>query len=213
MKRLLKGLMFMVLVVAATTASAKMPADLTPADIAQAVSEHDASIAEELTPAVVLIHVKTTVVRQQGMPQLPFGLPFNIPMQPQRREVEGLGSGFIIDGKKGWVLTNNHVVEDAGEVAVYIFDKDGNGTKYVGTDVRTDPKTEIAVLRIDGLDGKVLPQATLGDSDRLKVGNSLLRSSKQSAGGLSYVRSGSRLRWKSKRLMVDFATCGHRPLH
>jgi serine protease Do len=174
MKRLLTGLVFTILVAATLTVQAKGLGDLTPADIALAVSEHNAEIAEKLTPAVVLIYVKGTVKGEQIMPQLPFGLPFEVPRGPQNRQVEGLGSGFIIDGKNGWVLTNNHVVENANEIEVYVFDKDGKETKYKGTDVRTDPKTEVAVLRIEGIEGKVLPEAVLGDSDRLKVGNTIL---------------------------------------
>src|SRR5262249_5265957 len=56
----------------------------------------------------------------------------------------GLGSGFVVD-PKGVILTNYHVVDGAGAVDVYFKD----GSKYTSTDVKTDPKTDLAIVRID----------------------------------------------------------------
>ncbi len=75
----------------------------------------------------------------------------------------GVGSGAIID-RKGYIITNNHVVEDANEMIVTLPDRDKS---YNARLVGRDPSTDLAVVRIEGDD---LPLATLGDSDALQVG-------------------------------------------
>ncbi|HUY91087.1 MAG TPA: Do family serine endopeptidase [Pirellulales bacterium] len=77
---------------------------------------------------------------------------------------EGMGSGVIID-KSGIVLTNNHVVSGADEVTVRLSD----GRKFTATDIKTDPETDLAVLRIKA--DESLPAAKLGDSDKLQIGD------------------------------------------
>ena len=74
-----------------------------------------------------------------------------------------LGSGFIID-KDGFVVTNNHVIEDADQIKVKLKDE----REYDATIVGRDPNTDIALLKIDS--GQNLPTIELGDSDKLKVG-------------------------------------------
>ncbi|MBV6518832.1 MAG: serine protease [Candidatus Brocadia sp.] len=78
-------------------------------------------------------------------------------------KIQGLGSGVIIDSEKGYVITNNHVVEDADELKINLGDKREFDGKVVGT----DPQTDIAVVKIDG---KNLPSAKLGDSDTIRAG-------------------------------------------
>jgi len=78
-------------------------------------------------------------------------------------KVQGLGSGVIIDSEKGYIITNNHVVEDADELKITLGDKREFDGKVVGT----DPQTDIAVVKIEG---KNLPSAKLGDSDTIRVG-------------------------------------------
>jgi serine protease Do len=87
-------------------------------------------------------------------PQMPEG-------QPQRI---ALGSGFIID-PSGYVVTNNHVVGDAGKVEVILQDK----TKYTAQIVGRDPKTDLAVLKIKA--DKTLPYVSFGDSSAAQVGD------------------------------------------
>jgi serine protease Do len=82
---------------------------------------------------------------------------------PERRETRSQGSGVLID-KSGVILTNNHLIEDAGEIEVRLSDKRKFKAKVVGR----DPKTDLAVLKIEG-DGE-FPAAELGDSDRLRIG-------------------------------------------
>ncbi len=87
------------------------------------------------------------------------GWPFET---PRTRKAHALGSGVIIS-PEGYILTNNHVVEGASTVSVTLSDKREYSAKIVGT----DPKTDIAVLRIDA---PTLPALTLGNSDRVEVG-------------------------------------------
>ena len=98
------------------------------------------------------------MLRRFGFLSLP--VDFNGPgMTPERR---GQGSGFIID-PNGIILTNNHVVDGADEVTVHLTDKREFKAKVIGT----DPKTDIAVIKIEG---KNLPVVKLGKSDDVKVG-------------------------------------------
>jgi serine protease Do len=130
-------------------------------------------LVTQVKPAVVSI---TTMLKNnaevegegpggpQGMPQLPF--PFNqmIPQQhPQMHAVEARGSGFIINAN-GTVVTNNHVVKDAKSVSVTLDD----GTKLPAKVIGTDPRTDIAVLKINA--GHPLPYIQLGDSADVKPG-------------------------------------------
>jgi len=116
--------------------------------------------AEKVTPSIVQI----TVITREENPRNPHqGFEFFFPFQPDiPRERQGGGSGVIISDD-GYILTNNHVVENATEVTVGLIDK----TKYEATVVGTDPLTDLAVIKIDAED---LPAAYLGDSDQLKVG-------------------------------------------
>lgn len=131
-------------------------------------------LAKKAGPSVV--NVSTTQVRktaQQG--SSPFGdqdpmgefwerffggqMPRGAPQQ--RRS--GLGSGFIIDGN-GTILTNYHVVDSAQKITVTLSDGKSYDAKVIGK----DQKSDIAVIKIDA--GRELPAVTLGDSDRLEVG-------------------------------------------
>jgi serine protease Do len=128
------------------------------------------ALAKQLTPAVVNIRVNK--IEKAGfpfpnMPEGPFGGFFNHPQMPDKRPVQGAGSGVIINAD-GTILTNNHVVEGAKEVTVTLGDKRELKAEIVGR----DPKTDLAVLKIDA--GKNLPFANLGNSDQLQVGDWVL---------------------------------------
>ena len=112
---------------------------------------------------------------QQG-PQWPFGEgepkdftePFERffgpgPKQQHQAPQRSLGSGFVIDSE-GYILTNNHVVENADEIVVRL----DNEQEHKATVVGKDPKTDLALLKIDGVSG--LTAVPLGDSDKLRVG-------------------------------------------
>ncbi len=126
-------------------------------------------LVEQVKPAVVSITNKLRTPEeadndQQGqMQQLPF--PFNqmIPQQPQMRAVEARGSGFIVKAD-GTIVTNNHVVKDAKDITVTLDDGKTLPAKVIGT----DPRTDIAVLKIDA--GHPLPYIQLGNSADVKPG-------------------------------------------
>ena len=133
-------------------------------------------LAEMVSPAVVNIRTVKTI--KGGGPVLrqfqrdPWGRKgpfkdfferfFGEDMQKEFKQ-PSLGSGFIID-KEGFVVTNNHVIEDADQIKVKLKDE----REYDATIVGRDPNTDIALLKIDS--GEDLPTAKLGDSDELKVG-------------------------------------------
>lgn len=125
-------------------------------------------IARNITPAVVSIRVEQTV--QQQMPDFsPFEFFFGPQYQqqpPRERRQMGQGSGFIISDD-GYILTNNHVVNDADTILVTLKD----GREFRAELVGTDPETEIALIRIAG---ENLPVVTLGDSDDIEVGEWVL---------------------------------------
>jgi len=86
-----------------------------------------------------------------------------MPQMPRERRMQGAGSGFILS-PDGLVVTNNHVIEGAKEITVTLKDKQEYQAKVVGR----DPKTDIALLKIDAK--KELPAVALGNSDQLRVG-------------------------------------------
>jgi serine protease Do len=94
-----------------------------------------------------------------------FGNPFGGQQQPQGHSGTGLGSGVVVD-KAGYILTNNHVVDDADRIDVTF---PGDSRKYEGTVVGTDAQTDLAVVRIEGKSGLV--PAKIGNSDAVQVGD------------------------------------------
>jgi len=123
-------------------------------------------VVESATPAVVSIRVEQTVeerIPQQDLFEYFFGPQYRQTPRTQERRQMGQGSGFIID-KDGYILTNNHVVNDADSIVVTLTDGREFNAKMVGT----DPETEIALIKIE--DAEHLPTVELGDSDTLKVG-------------------------------------------
>jgi len=125
-----------------------------------------APMLEKATPAVVNINTSSKV-RIQNNPLLDdpfFRHFFDIPEQPRERTTQSLGSGVIVDAKKGYILTNNHVIDKADEIRVTLRDGRSFQAKLVGT----DPETDVAVIQIDA---ERLTAVQLADSDRLRVGD------------------------------------------
>ncbi|QBG48163.1 DegQ family serine endoprotease [Verrucomicrobia bacterium S94] len=128
-----------------------------------------AEVAQEALPAVVFIDVETTVevpTRYRHPLEEFFGRGYwGYPSEPETREYQqrGQGSGFIIS-KDGYILTNNHVVNNADKITVTL----GDGREFEAKLIGTDPKTEVALIKIDG--HEELPVVPLGDSDALRVG-------------------------------------------
>ena len=128
------------------------------------------SVIDPALPAVVNIS-STKVVKQQSAPNVfqdPFFQQFfgNQPgaqAPPQMEREHSLGSGVIVN-PDGYVLTNNHVVAGASDVEVFTTTRKQYKAQVIGT----DPRTDIAVLKIDATG---LPTLTIGDSSKLKVGD------------------------------------------
>lgn len=135
-----------------------------------------ADIAKRVTPAVVNITVsKQAAVPMSGQPLNPMEKFFEwpggsrFPGQSPRGpapQIQGAGSGVIVSSN-GYVLTNNHVVEDAKQITVTLPDK----REYPGTVVGLDPQTDLAVIKVEATD---LPFVPWGDSSRLQVGEYVL---------------------------------------
>lgn len=129
-------------------------------------------IVEKASPAVVKILVEYEARNpHQDMPefdQLPEYLRrfFEGRGMPQPREREGLGSGFVIS-EDGYIVTNNHVVEDARAVTVRLTDRREFDAEVVGT----DPRSDLALIKIDADN---LPMLNLGRHDAVKVGQWVL---------------------------------------
>ncbi len=125
-------------------------------------------IVRRIKPAVVNIS-STKIMHNRPMARRggdPFGEDFYQRFfgVPQEYNQNSLGSGFIIN-KDGTILTNNHVVQNADEIVVKLTD----GHQYQAKLIGTDPKTDLAVIRIEGGKGD-FPTVPLGNSDQLEVG-------------------------------------------
>ncbi len=150
---------------------------ITPAS-AQRGPETVAPLAERLIDAVVNISTSQVAKGPKGipLPNIPKGSPFEeffedffkdrggAPRGP--RNVSSLGSGFVIDGKEGLVVTNNHVIADADEIIVNF--NDGTKLKVVKV-LGRDPKTDLALLKVEPT--TPLPEVKFGSSDKIKVGD------------------------------------------
>ena len=124
------------------------------------------SYADVIEPAQrAVVSVYSTKIIKERVTINPLFRQFfgNIPDQERESKQEGLGSGVIVTAD-GYILTNNHVVEGADELKITLTDD----RDFIARVIGTDPKTDIAVLKIDGKD---LPAVTLADSDKLRVGD------------------------------------------
>ena len=124
-------------------------------------------LAERVSPSVV--NISTTGIIENTGPQVPsiedfFNFPFNMPSpEPSEREFSSLGSGFVISAD-GFIVTNNHVVENASDIQVTFTD----GLKLEAELIASDAETDLALLKVDANN---LPFLEFGDSDTAKVGN------------------------------------------
>ncbi|WP_050520931.1 Do family serine endopeptidase [Pseudorhodobacter antarcticus] len=134
-----------------------------------------ADLAQTISPSVVNITTSTTVAASTGgTPQVPEGSPFedffkefldrngNGGNTPRRSEA--LGSGFVIS-EDGFIVTNNHVIDKADEIEIEFFSGKKLSAKLIGT----DPKTDIALLKVES--DTPLPFVPFGNSDLMRVGD------------------------------------------
>ncbi len=141
---------------------------------AQARPDSFADLAERISPSVVNITTSTVVAQGTGpSPIVPEGSPFedffrefqdrnNQGDRPRR--TSALGSGFVIS-EDGFVVTNNHVIESADEIIIEFYSGQELKAKVIGT----DPKTDIALLKVET--DQPLPFVSFGDSDTARVGD------------------------------------------
>lgn len=125
-----------------------------------------APMLEQATPAVVHISVEGSREVRQRLPEA-FRYFFGQRGQGEYREerpFKGLGSGVVIDAKQGYIVTNNHVIQDANNIEVRLKD----GRTFKAKKLGADPESDIALLQIEA---KNLTQIPLADSDKLRVGD------------------------------------------
>ena len=120
-----------------------------------------ADVAEKAKPAVVTI-ITDKVISMRQFDDFGFFFQPNLPRQREFK-TNALGSGVIVDSNKGYILTNNHVVDDMDGIRVKLIDK----REFDATIIGTDPKTDLAILQIDA---ENLDDIRMGDSDELRVG-------------------------------------------
>lgn len=131
-------------------------------------SQAFADVAEKANPAVVTIITETEYKMEDFHQGLPFDNPFFFPRGlPRKYRGRALGSGVIVEAEKGYILTNNHVVDKADEIKIKLMDKRVISATVVGT----DPKSDLAVLQIKADN---LSELELGNSDKLRVGDWVL---------------------------------------
>ena len=124
-------------------------------------------VAQHTIPAVV--HIEVTERQTAPNPFFPFEndpfFRFFFPDIPRKykREIKGIGTGILLDSR-GYIITNNHVAGGATRIQVLLAD----GKTYPGKLVGADPKTDLAVIKIEAKEP--LPYVTFGDSDKVEVG-------------------------------------------
>ncbi len=129
-----------------------------------------APLLEKISPAVVNIATRgTTEVRNPLMDHPMFEDPFfrrffGVPDGPQTQETQSLGSGVIVDARKGYILTNAHVIKGADEIKVNLNDEREFTAKVIGADEETD----VALIQIEASN---LTELSLGDSDKARPGD------------------------------------------
>ncbi len=140
-------------------------------EILTQLSDAQSEVAAAATPSVVNISTTRVIKSSEEMPldlfddpffRRFFGDEFRHPNVPKEHKEQSLGSGVIVS-EDGYIITNNHVIEKAQEIKVLLSNKKDYKAKLIGA----DPKTDIAVIKIDVKGLTALPW---GDSNKLKVG-------------------------------------------
>ena len=141
-------------------------AAIPPQALAQAGAPSLAPMLKRVLPSVVgVVSEGETQVDNNPLMNDPFfRYFFDLPQRAPREKTRGLGSGVIVDDKRGYIITNSHVVEGATKVTVRLADDREIVAKIVGS----DPETDVAVLQIAAKDLQALP---IADSDQLQVGD------------------------------------------
>lgn len=140
----------------------RLRVDPAPVSEASGLVVSYADMIEPVQKAVVSVY-STKIVRER-LQMNPFFREFFGDRMPEREsEQRGMGSGVIVTAD-GYIITNNHVIEGADELKVLLPDE----REFKASVVGADPKTDIAIIKIEAVD---LPTVVLADSDRLRVGD------------------------------------------
>ena len=125
-----------------------------------------APMLKTVTPAVVNIATSGTVrVQESPLFNDPFFRHFfEMPSEPRERKTQSLGSGVIVDAEKGYIITNNHVIDKADEIKVTLRNGETHEAKLIGT----DPDSDVAVIQIKAKNLTAIP---LANSEELQVGD------------------------------------------
>ncbi len=152
--------LLMLAIGALTTAEAALPTFVK----GQAVASL-APLVEDVSPAVVNIRVSQTLTRRNPFGDDAFRRFFGIPDAPGgQQQVASAGSGVIVDAKRGYILTNHHVVSDADTIQISLIDGSVLDAEIVGS----DPATDIALIKVEA---KGLKEMPIGDSTAARVGD------------------------------------------
>lgn len=127
-----------------------------------------APMLKEVIPGVVNISVKGKK-NVSPMLNIPEEFRFMFPQldRPRQREFRALGSGVIVDAKKGYIVTNHHVIDDADEIRIALYD----GREFDAEKIGSDPHTDLALLQLKDFDDEDIVSIPLADSDELEVGD------------------------------------------
>jgi serine protease Do len=155
-----------------TAKLAHSPAQVLPTAALAAVGPQSAAsiadITEHVLPSVVNISMTKAIKLRGGMQGMPFPFFFGQPPDGGERREQGMGSGVVISND-GYIITNNHVVEDAQEIKVTLYDKREFDADVVGT----DPKSDVALIRLKNSPPD-LRAIEVDDSSRLRLGDVVL---------------------------------------
>lgn len=144
--------------------------ELKPVKIKGGIGVNFAPLVKRVRGAVVRVASESLVERRRSfLNDDMLDRFFRTPGRNRQERVSGMGSGFFIS-PDGYILTNNHVVENAIKIKII----DINENVHVARKVGADPKTDLALLKIDVKDVKGQPYIRLGDSDKLEVGEWVL---------------------------------------
>ncbi len=158
--RLLLPVLFTI-VASATSALAALPQSVKGEPVTSL-----APLVEQVSPAVVNIRVSQTITRRDSFGDDAFRRFFGLPEGGGGggREVASAGSGVIVDAKRGYILTNHHVIGGADTIQISLIDGSVHDAEIVGS----DPATDIAVIKVDV---KGLSEMPIGDSTNARVGD------------------------------------------
>jgi serine protease Do len=155
-KRIITGVISVILVIFTLTMGA-CSLGTTPSETQGPASETQQSVLTSITEVVAKVEPSVVAINIEAV-------TYDIFNQPT--QMKGAGSGWIID-KDGYIVTNNHVVEGADSVTVTLSD----GSKYTAEDIKTDPLTDLAVVKIDAHN---LSALDTGDSSLLEIGDGVV---------------------------------------